>query len=141
MPMNTPPGQGASVAEQLQAQIVAMQDTMNAMQMRLAEAEDEIRRNGARGIGGRGHDRQEEELVSKKFFDPEPFTSKDVWREWSEDFVDFISGRPGSGETLASNLEQARIRTAPYESMGSNEEQVRQSKMLYRVLKKLIRRP
>ena len=93
---------------------MALQDTISAMQLRLGEAEDEIRRNGARGVGsgGRGADK-EEDFVSKKFFDPEPFAAKDVWREWSEEFIDFIAGRPGSGDTLAGNLGQVRIRAHP----------------------------
>ena len=57
------PLQGASVAEQLQARIVALQDRIAAMQQRLTEAEEEIGRNAARGTGGRGQDRQEEEFL------------------------------------------------------------------------------
>ena len=128
--------QGANVADQLQAQIVALQDVVTALQQSLGDAEDDIRRNGSRGVGSRGagggHD---DELVSRKFFDPDPFTSKDVGREWSEDFVDFISSHP-HGEQLGSNLEQARVRKEPYDSIGSTPEQIKASRTLYRLLKK-----
>ena len=75
--MNTPPT-GVNVADQFQAQIVALQDVVKQLQQRLGEAEGEIRGNGGRGVGARagGGYREVDDLVSRKFFDPEPFTSK-----------------------------------------------------------------
>ena len=129
------------MAEQLQNQIIAMQDVIQKLSDRLQDAESEIARNGSRGRTSGGGDTREVEFVSKKFFDPEPFTSKDVWREWADEFIDFVAERPGVGESLAAGLEQARIRTIPYESLGDTGEQVAAAKALFRLLKKLIKHP
>ena len=109
----------ANMAAVLSAQIVTLNDTIGRMQMtinemedRLRQAEDDSMRNAHRGRGYRGGDDDDDggggdKLMSNKFFAPTAFTkSSGSWREWAEDFVDYISMRD---EELAEALNMAPL--------------------------------
>ena len=120
----------ATPEEVMRGQIVAlndalgqMQSTVLALQQRLEAAEEEASRSHRRGQGrGRADEGQEDvdgddymrgkskDLMSRKFFEPEPFTkSSGAFRDWSEEFVDFIAMRD---ETLSAALDNARDQRA-----------------------------
>ena len=114
--------------ESLSAQIVSlkgtisrMQQTISQLESRLSQAKEDAlcysrrsrNRSGEDDEAGRGCD-----LVLDKFFEPPPFMkSSGAWREWAEDFVDFIAM---SDEELPEALNTAKDTIAPIISLGDN---------------------
>ena len=79
-----------------------------------------------------------DELMDRKFFNPSSFASGSVFREWKEEFEDFIAGRDPE---LAEKLERTEKAVEPIMSLGMNPKEVEVSKKLYRIFRKLIVEP
>ena len=60
-------------------------------------------------------------LVERKFFSPDELTTKSVFKEWGEDFLDFVESRDTE---LADNLRKARDQSTPILSLGDNPDMV-----------------
>ena len=78
-------------------------------------------------------------LVDKKFFEPEPLVGKDVFREWAEEFTEYIKSRD---KTLATLLDKSRHLTMAVSTTSLPELASADPDMvsgLYRVLKKLLK--
>ena len=92
--------------------------------------------------GGQGQrrrqERREEELVDHKFFQPPVFTVKSHFREWSEEFVDFIGMK---SDELADCLKTSMESKVPLTSLGRNPLECMRAKKLYRILKKVVEHP
>ena len=109
---------------------------MQAMILQLIANADQVP-NRLTLIEGRlakgGDDRDDKGLVDKKFFLPEIFaTQKQIFREWAEEFVDFIRSRDSRMADLLNE-------SAHYKDIITNfGEDEAKSKVMYRVLKKLV---
>ena len=139
--------QEASVADVLSAQIVTLNDAIGQMQRtivqleaRISQNEDDAMRGGPRRArDGQGEDGDDRNLMSDKFFEPSPFTkSSGLWRDWAEDFVDFIAMRD---DELSEALNVSKVSRFLIVSLGDNHRQVYKAKKLYRVVRKLIEHP
>ena len=139
--------QEPSLADVLSAQIVTLNETMGQMQRtivqleaRISQNEDDAMRGGPRrGRNNQGEDGDDQNLMSDKFFEPSPFTKgTGSWREWAEDFVDFIAMRD---EELAEALNTSKESRIPIVSLGGNHRQIAKAKKLYRVVRKLTEHP
>ena len=149
----------ATPEEVMRGQIVALNDALGqmqsmvlALQQRLEAAEEEASRSHRRGQDrGRDDEAQEDgdgdddmrgkakDLMSRKFFEPEPFTkSSGAFRDWSEEFVDFIAMRD---ENLAAALDNTRNSKSPVLRLGDNDKEIAQAKRMYRIVKKLMEHP
>ena len=128
--------QEASVADMLSAQIITLNDTIGRMQQtivqleaRVTQSEEDSMRGGPRrGRDDSGEDGHDKNLMSDKFFEPAPFTkSTGSWRDWAEDFVDFIAMRD---DELAEALNTAKESRIPIDSFGDNLRQINKAKKL-----------
>ena len=90
----------------MQPQMVNINETVSSqaaqigrLEAKFSEMMDDVARGARRGVGSRERDRDEHvpDLVNKKFFNPEKLTKSLKFREWAEDFMDFISQK---SETL-----------------------------------------
>ena len=148
----------ASAEDVMRGQIVALNDalgqvqsTVAALQQRLEVAEEDASRANRRG-GGRHREEGDEDadgdddmrgkpkdLMSRKFFEPAPFNkSSGSFRDWAEEFVDFIAMRD---ENLAAALDNARDSKSPVLRLGDNDKEIAQAKRMYRIVKKLMEHP
>ena len=79
------------------------------------------------------------ELVdAKKFFAPVELTTKSVFPEWAEDFIDFVESRDND---LAEKLRTAREQLFVIASLGDNPDTVERGQKMYRVLKRVVIHP
>ena len=148
----------ASAEEVMRGQIVTLNDalgqvqsTVAALQQRLEVAEEDASRANRRG-GGRHREEGDDDadgdddmrgkpkdLMSRKFFEPSPFNkSSGSFRDWAEEFVDFIAMRD---ENLAAALDNARDSKSPVLRLGDNDKEIAQAKRMYRIVKKLMEHP
>ena len=96
-------------------------------------------RGPCRGRDHQGEDGDDQNLMSDKFFEPSPFTKNaGSWREWAEEFVDFIAMRD---EELAEALNTPKESRIPIVSLGGNHRQVAKAKKLYCMVCKLDEHP
>ena len=98
-----------------------MQRTIVQLEARLAQTEEDAMRGFRRGREHPGEDGDVyggRNVMSDKFFDPSPSTkSSGSWREWAEDFVDFIAMRD---DALAEALNVSKQSRIPIVSLGDN---------------------
>ena len=127
-------------------QIVELLDAVKELRIRLSEAEVKVRdsdikitymqtsRDQRDEGGGR-----EKQLVDKRFWEVPKYTKGDIFKEWSDEFVDYVDSRDFEDE--ADLLRQARDEKKPIMSLGHNPTQVKMGKALYRVLKQVVLHP
>ena len=72
----------ALTMEDLAAQIVALTDQLNLLRSQVG--------GGSGSFGGRDERGGKGLLFDRKLFEPEKFERIGTWKEWSEDFVDWI---------------------------------------------------
>ena len=149
---------GQTVEQQLGAQIVRLNQNeqelrrmISTLQARVDAQDVEIqrsqRRGRHRGKGGISDSDDEEpeerrqapqDIVDRKFFNPSPFTSSSVFKEWSEDFRDIVFMR---NETLAEGLDNSRYATVTIASVGDTPKLIKEAQKLDLVLRKLMEYP
>ena len=92
--------------------------------------------------GGRDHKTEAGVgLVDKKFFEPESPVPRDIFREWAEDFAEYIRSRD---EELATIMETCKYATHAVSSstlVGLSACDEERHRGLYRVMKKLFEPP
>ena len=90
------------------------------------------------GRGGRGRGYEDNNLVDRKFFTPEALSTKDIFREWAEDFTDYIASRDKELGTLLSAAKYLDVAThaSHASAFGAIDEEKKAN--LYRVMKKLL---
>ena len=111
--------------EQMQAMVLQLIANVDQLTNRLTQIEGRL----AKG----GDDRDDKGLVDKKFFLPEIFaTQKQIFREWAEEFVDFIRSRDSR---MADLLDESAHYKEVITNFGDDETK---SRVMYRVLKKLV---
>ena len=83
-------------------------------------------------------DRRDNDLVDRKFFTPEALSTKDIFREWAEDFTDYIASRDKELGTLLSAAKYLDVAThaSHASAFGAIEDEKKAN--LYRVMKKLL---
>ena len=76
--------------------------------------------------------------MDRKLFNSTPLTTKSHFREWSEEFVDFVAMRDAE---MSDGLNASKESKVAITSLGDNPSQVSRAKQLYRVLRKLVEHP
>ena len=86
------PGAGAVPdANMLAGQIIQLTDTIEAMRAEMDSMNAELNRLQRRGRPE--SQEREEDLVDRKFFTPEYFPQNGIFRDWQQEFTDYIAGR------------------------------------------------
>ena len=116
--------------EELTSQIVSLNATIRALQERLGLAENEIVRGQAAraGTGGGGNREDEKRLY------PDSLSEKSSFKEFGEDFMDWIEDR---SDELHAALESAM--SSKIEGCVEPWTPKKEEKKYYRLLKKLVK--
>ena len=122
----------AASAQEMSDMVVTLIAQVKELQTRLGAAEVTLAARGDFGGGG-GRDREDGDLVKREFFLPEKFASqRQIFKEWAEEFMDFVKSRDSR---LAELLDGSARWETPITNHGDDE---KKSRVLYRVLKKLV---
>ena len=119
--------------EDLARQIVALSDQARLLQAQVNTqnfrqgGQEPSQPNGGRGL-----------LFDKKLFEPEKFERTANFKEWTEDFADWVMQ---SDETIGELLNFAREAQQVITQTGADEETQKKGLVLYRALKKLVTQP
>ena len=127
----------AASAEVLTQQIVELHEIVNSIQSRLNLTEALLAAK-TKESNEKDKDYRDDDLVDRKFFVARPFAKGDIFREWSDDFLDFVDSRKPIWGDL---LRQARDQAAPIYSKGDTPDVVGAGQKIYRVLKQIILHP
>ena len=117
--------------EQLTAQLVDMHKQLADVINRLGIAERLLLSDDKK----RSDYNESKEPVDKKFFTPVELTVKTIFKEWAEDFVDFVESRD---ELLGDELRKSADSAVFIISLGENPEEIAGCRRLYRILKRLV---
>ena len=92
---------------------------------------------GRRGTGERDREGPAEnsELADKKFFTPPILKLKSVFRDWTEEFVEYLEEKDA---ILSEQLKLAADNIETITSLGDTETMVKRGKKLYLLLKRCI---
>ena len=127
-------------AEVMAGQIIQLTETLATVCEEMHGMHAEIDQP-QRGEGGRlPEDRreQEEELVDKKLFLPEPFAPNTMFREWKLELEDYIAGRD---KTLSDLLEKSEKSKEVILGVGETEKERDRAQKPYRIVRKLTTHP
>ena len=104
----------AAILEQTAAAVHELISKHDALVTRVTTLESQAwasSQGGGGGRGGRGGDREDNDLVDRKFFTPEALSTKDIFREWADDFTDYIASRDKDLGTLLSAAKYLDVTT------------------------------
>ena len=128
------PGAGAVPGvDMLAGQIIQLTDTIEAMRVEMDSMNAELNRLQRRGRPE--PEEREEELVDRKFFTPEYFPQNGIFRDWQQEFTDYIAGRD---RRLGDLLESAAKQKEVIVTLGDDGSSIQRAEKLYRILKKLM---
>ena len=125
-----------ATSEQMTASIVDLIASVKELRSRLTVTEALLAAKDHGSKDEYGGDKGS--IVDRKFFEPKPFNKGDIFREWSDDFLDLVDSRKPDWADL---LRTARDTVTPIIDLGHTPEIVENGKSLYRVLKRLILHP
>ena len=117
--------QVAGQVVRLEEVITQQASTISGLATRLADAEkalgaqeDELLRVGRRGTGERDREGPAEnsELADKKFFTPPILKIKSVFRDWTEEFVEYLEERMPSFQSSSSSQQRRSRSSLPWET-------------------------
>ena len=146
----------AASVEQLTDQVVTLNDDMKRVVNRLKLAEDEVvrlkeqlddepqrRRRGRRNDDDDNDelgevDAKDPHLVDRRYFEPPKLENTSKFKEFSDDFVDYIEHRD---KALGAKLRVAMKLKTAITDMGGDGISLHQVAQLYRVLKSVTLHP
>ena len=119
--------QTAAAVHELITKLDALTNRMVLMEAKAAQGADSPDHKG----GGKN------DLVDRKFFTPESLSPKDIFREWADDFTDYVVSRDKELGTLLSAAKYLDVATHASHASAFGAIGDEQKSNLYRVMKKL----
>ena len=131
----------AATLDQTAAAVRELIESVNKLVSRVTTLESQAWTSG-QGQGGaragRGGGQDDNDLVDRKFFTPEALSTKDIFREWAEDFTDYIASRDKELGTLLSASKYLDVATHASHASAFCAIEDEKKANLYRVMKKLL---
>ena len=127
-------------ADVMSGQIIQLTETLAAVRKEMHGIHAEINSLQRGGGGQLPEERREreDELVDKKLFLPELFTSSSIFREWKLEFEDYITG---GDKALSDLLEKSEKSKEVIVGVGDDEKAIDRAQKFYRIIRKLPTHP
>ena len=123
--------------QQLADQIMALHGTVQSMEQLLGDARTRIAQlEQGHGDGGGGdRQRHEDKLLDVKKLFPDKLLKPEDWKEWSEEFMDYIEEKDEATYESLQEAASARSEIA----LPDDEEDVKKVRAVFKLLKRLLK--
>ena len=122
----------------MNSQLIVLQDRLKTAELTIASQEEDIRKldQGSSRRGRRSDsDDENDGLAPKKFFEPPIMTKGCTYREWAEEFTEYLEEKSADVVKL---LKEAAASKTTIVSLGETEAIAKKGHRLYRLLKRCI---